>query len=247
MKKIAAFWNRLPRALRTLIQIIAIFLCLALAYLAAGSPAFTKEMEYRQLEKCYMLGPCTILGTETVSSDSHKKVMIGKDKTHLMLCPYTDGEELGYFSPIFREKHGDLTLLAAWDAENDRIGIELENNFHLPIVLFDEHPEAVRAEVEFTMYAPAEQSASGYKYDFFLESTRTTDGYFYFEIEHKANTNQLYTNMLRGIAYISHGFGGNNIIEPTEPITVRLYDQNDRLIVDEIIYFRSITADSFRP
>ena len=247
MKKIATFWNRLPRALRTLIQIIAILLCLVIAYLAAGSPALTKEMEYRQLEKAYMLGPCTILGTETLSSNSHKKVMIGKDETHLMLCPYTDGEELGRFSPIFREKHGNLTLLAAWDAHNDILKTDPEDNFHLPVILFDEYPEAVRAEVEFTMYAPAEQAPNGYKYDFFLESTRTTDGYFYFEIEHKANTNPLYTNMLRGIAYISHGFGGENLIEPTEPISVRLYDKNDQLIVDEIIYFRDITADQKRP
>ena len=238
MKKIAAFWNRLPRALRTLIQIIAILLCLVLAYLAAGSPAFTKEMEYRQWEKSHMMGPSTILGTESVSTNHANKVMIGKDDTHLMFCTYTDGEELRYFSIMFTEKYGNLNLLAAWDPYNYQF--RNDYNFTLPLILYDECPEAVRAEVEFTLYAPEDQSTSEYKYDFFLESTRTNDGYFYFEIEHKAHSNPLYTNMLLSMAYISHNFSTRDTGDPNAPITVRLYDKNNQLIVDRIIYFPTI-------
>lgn len=233
MKKIAAFWRRLPRALRALIQIIAILFCLVLAYLAAGSPALTREMEYRQWEKSHMMGPCTILGTETVSTNNAKKVMIGKDKTHLMFCTYTKGEDLRYHSIMFVEKYGDLNLLAAWDPYYDRLSND--HNYTLPLILYDEYPAAVRAEVAFTLYAPEE--SSNYKYDFFLESTRTNDGYFYFEIEHKAHCNQHYTNMLASMAYISHNFSTRDTGDPIAPITIRLYDQNDQLIVDEIIYF----------
>lgn len=244
MKKLSRFWGRIPRPLRTLIHLVTTLLCLMLLYWAAGSPAFTVEMEYRQLERSYMVGPCTILGTETVPGNDQQKVMIGKDDTHLMVCPYTVGNKLKHYSPTFREKHGSLTLLAAWD-----IGTlhSTDNNFVLPVILFDEYPEAVRAEVAFTMYAPEDQSSNGYKKDFFLESTRTNDGYFFFTIEHKAYTNQLYTQVLRAIGYISSGFNYDESLAAITPISVRLYDVNDQLIVDEIIYFRTATADSKRP
>ena len=188
-----------------------------------------------------MVGPATILGTENV--DWQTKILVAKTDTHLMLYFYTPGKVYNSTDLLIQKSYGDLTILPA--AEWIPMYTE-RSDFGLPMILFDAYPEAVRAELEFTMflgdYADPQQTVP-YEKHFFLESTRTNDGYFRFTIEHKAYTNRLYTKMLETLAYASRGYNDGGEIVAKIPFSVRLYDRNDQLITDKIIYFHTIKED----
>ncbi|MBE6959581.1 MAG: hypothetical protein E7448_02525 [Ruminococcaceae bacterium] len=241
MKKLTAFWNRIPRPLLVLLHIVVILLCILMIYIASASPSFTAEMQYRRLEKSHMIGPATILGTETVTGQD--KILVAKTDTHLMLYFYTEGRKITSTDLLIRESHGDLTILPA----AERLAMYSERSYiALPVILFDEYPEAVRAEVEFTIFLgdyTDPQQTMPYEKHFFLESTRANDGYFRFTIEHESYSNHLYTKMLQKLANVSRGVNYDGEFIANTPISVRLYDQNDQMITDQIIYFHPLKED----
>ncbi|MBO5323036.1 MAG: hypothetical protein J6A88_02915 [Oscillospiraceae bacterium] len=249
MKKLSAFWARIPRPLRTILHIVAILLCVVIYYGAIGAPSLTTEMQYRRVEQSHMIGPGTILGTEAISGNGQQQLLIAKSDTHVMLYRYTEESKTTSYDLVYRKNHGDLMILAA----GGRLPTySVSEDFSLPVILFDNYPTAVRAEVEFTMSTPDDEYAyphttQHYQKHFFLESNRNNEGYFYFEIQHKAYTSRLYTKMLNAIVNISLGVNYSSAKDAIVPISVRLYDQNDQLILDQIIYFRTVTADGFRP
>ena len=233
--------KRIPRPLLVLLHIAIILLSVLMIYIASGSPSFTVEMRYRRLEKSYMVGPATILGTESV--DWQTKILVAKTDTNLMLFFYNEGKADNSTDLLIRKSYGDLTILPAVEwlpMYTER------SDFGLPMILFDAYPEAVRAELEFTMFLgdyTDPQETIPYEKHFFLESTRTNDGYFRFTIEHKANSNRLYTKMLETLAYASRGYNNVDTIVAEIPFSVRLYDRNDQLITEKIIYFHPIKED----
>ena len=245
MKKLSTFFKRIPRPLLTALCLVGILLCLFVIYIAAGAPSFSPEMQYRRLEQSYMVGPATILGTETVTGQD--RILVAKNDTHLMLYFYTEDKTINSNDLLIRENHGDLTILPA----AERLPMYFEShNFTLPVILFDEYPEAVRAEIEFTMFLgdyTDPQQTEPYEKHFSLESTRTNDGYFRFTIEHKAYSNRLYTKMLETLAYASRGYNNDGEIVAKIPFSVRLYDRNDQLITDKTIYFHPIEDDHTSP
>lgn len=241
MRKLITLWKRIPRPLLVLIHIAVILLCIPMIYIASGSPSFTAEMQYRRLEKSHMVGPATILGTESVTGQD--KILVARTDTHLMLYFYTAGKKINSTDLLIRKSYGDLTILPA--AEPFPMYTE-RSDFGLPIILFDAYPQAVRAELEFSMslgdYTDPQQTVP-YEKHFYLESTRTNDGYFRFTIEHKAYSNHQYTKMLQTLAYAARGYNGDGEIVAKIPFSVRLYDQNDQLITDKIVYFHTIEED----
>ena len=250
MKKLFAFWKRIPRPTRTIIYFACILLCMAIIIVLSKIPSYTAEMQYRRLEKQHMIGPAKILGTETLSGGS-AKLLVAKSDTELMLYRYWIGDYVDYNSTdlVCRKKHGDLTILAAGGNHHS---YSHYNSFTLPIILFDEYPAAVRAEIEFHLFFGDYTDANftiPYEKHFNLEATRTNEGYFCFPIEYKAYTNVKYSSMLNDLASISAGYyNSSEVIKYTPiPVTVHLYDENDQLIVDEIIYFRTIDDDLTRP
>ena len=114
MKKLFAFWKRIPRPTRTIIYFACILLCMAIIIVLSKIPSYTAEMQYRRLEKQHMIGPAKILGTETLSGGS-AKLLVAKSDTELMLYRYWIGDYVDYNSTdlVCRKKHGDLTILAA--------------------------------------------------------------------------------------------------------------------------------------
>lgn len=243
MRKLTAFWKRIPRPLLVLIHMAVILLSILMIYIGIGMPSLTVEMQYRRLEKSHMVGPATILGTE--SATGQNKILIAKTDTHLMLYFYTYTVDKDFKSTdlLIRKSYGDLTILpsAEWIPM-----YTTRSDCVLPMILFDTHPQAVRAELEFTMFLgdyTDPQKTEPYEKHFLLESTRTNDGYFRFTIEHKANSNRLYTKMLETLAYASRGYNGDGEIVAKIPFTVRLYDANDQLITEKIIYFHPIKED----
>lgn len=245
MKKLFAFWKRIPRQARAIIYFSCILLCIAIILVLSKIPSYTAEMQYRRLEKQHMIGPAKILGTETLPNGS-TKLLVAQSDTELMLYRYWVDDYTNYNSTynstdlVCRKKNGKLTILAAG---GNHPSYSHYNSFTLPIILFDEYPAAVRAEVEFDLFFgdyTDPQWTIPYEKHFNLEATRTNEGYFCFLIQYKAYTNVKYSAMLNDLASISAGnYTNSNVIKYTPiPVTVHLYDKNNQLIVDQIIYFQ---------
>lgn len=247
MKKLITFWKSLRRPTRAIINIVAILLCLAIILILSDIPSLTAEMQYRRLEKQHMIGPAQILGTESPYENGASKLLIAKSDTEVMLHYYRDGDYDNYNSTdlVCRKKQGALTILAAGGSTPS---YSTSADISLPIILFDEYPGAVRAEVEFTLYFGDYADAGHkipYEKHFNLAAARTNEGYFCFFIQCKAYTNAKYSSMLETLAAISAGYftsSDTNKYIPI-PVTVHLYDENDQLIVDQIIYFRTVEED----
>lgn len=245
MKKLIAFFRRIPRPVLTGLCVVGSLLCLLVIYIVIGAPSFSPEMQFRRLEHSYMIGPGDILGTE--SANGKEFLLVAKTDTQLMLYYYEKDTKTTSQDLLVREKNGTLTLMAG----SGRLPIYTErSDFDLPMILFDDHPNAVRAEVEFTMFLgdyedPAQTIP--YKKTFFMEASRKNPGYFYFTIHHKAYTSPSYAKMFMAMAYMTYGYNYNEELVASTPITVRLYDRNDQLIVDEIIYFRTNVANGEHP
>lgn len=249
MKKHPTQREALPRPVRTIIHSFVILLCVVIMLVVAHLPALTPQAQYRRLEQGYMIGPARILGTEIVS-DNGERLLIGKSDTELMLYRYmesdfslfADHDELST-DLVCREKHGGLTILVA-GGRNPHFNHADE--FNLPIILFDDHPRAIRAEVEFTLFLGEREEKEGIVRDeipFVLRSNRSNDGYFYFSIHHTKQTDHRYTYKLETLASISAGRSFSYFNPDPTPVTVRLYDASNQLIVDQIICFRTIEDD----
>ena len=250
MKKHPAKRKGLSRQVQTVIHLFVILLCVTLVLLVKSIPSSTPEEQFRRLEQGYMIGPSIILGTENLSKSGQGKLLIAKSDTDLMLYRYTESEfrqspekNIRSTDLVCRKKNGDLTILAA-GGRSPYFHNGTES--YLPIVLFDEYPEAIRAEIEFTLSIDTYKDTDGIVRDeslFRLNSTRTNAGYFYFTIYHSAKADEGYSQMLGKLASMTSN-RGNVYYTPTPiPVTVHLYDINNQLIVDQIIYFQHPDED----
>ena len=229
--------KRIPRPLLVLIHIAVTLLCFLMIYISLGFPSFTAEMQYRRLEKSRMVDPATILGTETVNGKN--RILIAKSDTQVMLFFYTDGITVNSTDLVIREKCGDLTLLPAVELLSN---YRERANYGAPIILFDEYPQAVRAELRLPIPLEVNNNSGHTTMQnevYLLKSTRESDGYFRFTITHSNRMSRL----LKRLANASRGYNGDDVLIAENPFTVRLYDANDQLIVDKTIYFRTIEDD----
>ena len=250
MKKHPVKRKGLSRKVRTLIHLFVILLCVTLVLLVKSIPSSTPEEQFRRLEQGYMIGPSNILGTETISKSGDLKLLIAKSDTDLMLYRYAESEYRQFTEKsnrstdlVCRKKNGDLTILAAGGRSP-----YFSNNTepYLPIVLFDEYPEAIRAEIEFTLSIDTYKDTEGIVRDeslFRLNSTRTNDGYFYFTISPSVKANEGYLQMLVKLASMTSNWGNVGYTPTPIPVTVHLYDKNNQLIVDQTIYFQHPDED----
>ena len=241
MKKHPAQRKGLPRPALAMIYTFTICLLMAIALIAIHFPIPTPETQFRRLEQGNMVGPARILGKETVSENG-ERLLIAASDTQLMLYRYKEDE----FSPfadkdklstdlVCRKKHGNLTILAAGGRKPH---FSSSHEFNLPIILFDAYPQAVRAEVEISFPLDTWDEIN-----LLLHSNRSHEGYFYFSIHCPIGEDQRYISDLERLAAISAGYSFNYYHPVPVPATIRLYDANDRLVVDEVIYFRTIEED----
>ncbi|MBE6976301.1 MAG: hypothetical protein E7439_03790 [Ruminococcaceae bacterium] len=250
MKKLITAWKRLPRPVRTIVHVIVILLCIGIAYIAIGIPFDSAEAQFRRLEQSHMIGPSDILGTETISVEHRQKLLIAESDSNVMLYRYYIEDEVNSIDLVCRAKTGKLTVLAAGGQRPSHSGINIYD-IDLPVVLFDDYPNAVRAELDITLigdyindkYDPEKR----YERTYNLEATRSNPGYFYFLIHHEAYTNSRDPALLQRFAEISSGYDYRAHLHWSVPVAVRLYDNQENLIHEETVYIRSYAAEVLLP
>lgn len=239
MKKKSYFWSRLSYKRKIavyLLTILALVLCL---YLFAGCPPFSEAHRYYRAARDHMVGPGKILAHLELEQMDYTDLVIAEDGDDIILY-ITDDYNFNPAELSCRQKTGDLTVLAApcyrgglWSGATVQ---------HLPVFLFDEYPDAVRAEMDVSLSA----RFGGEEFDktYELEASREHEGFFRFDI-HAHNSAGLGAE---GYALFTFScLSGNTLssrIDTAIPVTVRLYDAKDDLILERNWSIRSVAGEA---
>lgn len=240
MKRLKRFWQRLPKPLRALVYLLAIAaVCLAL-YTFVGAPAFSTEQEFRRAEKANMVGPGRILcdvELETIFPGYQRMLVADTDEGIIFYCydhVHSDSPALYY-----REKTGDITVLAAPTPTNSR---NETTQVALPVFVFDNCPEAVRAELDLTI--SIQLSGKPFQTSYHLESAREGDGYFRFILDILSRSPIGTEGHAIQRLILFSGYGGRTQTGTDILATVRLYDAADSLIGTYQVPVRSVMEEA---
>lgn len=232
--------------LKTLVAGLITILVSFLIYLALGRPVFTIEQAFRRETARNLLGTATILGTESIDCvhygyNYNTLIVAETDHGSILYCTRLNHAEELYY----RENNTDLTVMAL---PNGGMSWYYGEPRQLNVVLFDDYPNAVRAELE--MLVNCDTPMPGIQYHYKLTAQRQNRGYFRFihsviRSENSLNTDNMAMKILTDITSMPH-VDEFYYWECTIPTTVRLYDQNDNLIVEKTFELRSIGAEEWK-
>lgn len=243
MKKLKAMLERIPRPVRAIFYTL-LALTLAISYyIALGCPALGMRHEFRRAEKAHMVGPSKIV--DTLSNDDYyeyDKLLVGE--TDHGICffgryynsrPYDNplAENLYHFSYV--RKTGDVTLCAPPNAWGTMWG-SFEFKQELPVYVFTEHSQAVRAEVEVTVVGSTGKNGVGkFTVPFQAEAERAKEGFFRFtfEADQKSSLKALYYLSIIGSGDRSD-MHTNDRLEAITAV-VRLYDADGTMILEKSV------------
>lgn len=232
------------RIVRNLL-LAAVLFCLF--YILAGCPDMTAEQAYRREMQRHLLGPGEVIGTVNVDINGYDRLLLGETEEGVTLYCYEQAN-LGLikgntFSSwegtlTYREKGEVVTLLAAPGADAWR------DEIHLPLILFDECPRAVRAELDVCI--KDEYDSQEYEFRYSLSAERKFGGYFVFDLYAKNGTGREGWNWTEGffIEQVSRLYADGFTRSGQYPATVRLYDEKDTLIYEEELFLRSAAGEA---
>lgn len=175
MNGLARCRRRLPVPLRACANLLAIGLCLVLIYIFLGSPALTAEMAYRRAEKANLVGPGEVLAVLEPAGQAYSHLVLAQEDEGVMLYAW-DRWNRDRRAFVYLEKDGPLTLAAAPGREL----LWLQTHAILPVYLFDNCPEALRAELELTLNGEYQGELHTVTYS--LAARREGEGVFAFTI-----------------------------------------------------------------
>lgn len=223
MKKVTS--NK-ARALRN------VFLLLLLTFAVdffSGLPIPIPEIQFRKEERAHLVGPGDILGIEEIDF-SHYETMIAAETEEGVIL-WVSGKDLNRSDLVYKEKNGGDMLLAA----PGYLGyMTVADEVHLPLVLFDQHPRAVRAELRFTL----REIVNGEEFEktYFLSADREKSGYFLFTLNAESDwpegsdaerlTLQIFANIASG---------QDKQLYYNVPIQMWFYNSRNELIAEETI------------
>lgn len=239
--------ERIPRPVRACVYTVLAIVLVVVCYIALGSPTLSVQQEFRRAEKANLIGPSKIVDTLDSQYHDFDKMIVGE--TDYGICffgryytnhPYNDPFAEKHYLFTYVEKTGDLTVTAApnfWGWA----WVTSPRTVSLPVYLFTDEPEAVRAEIEMVITGDTSLSTGGninmvqFSETFRAEAARTQSGIFRFWFEAKEESG------LSALRYLSNVTGGSFYFK-TEgeynaviPATVRLYDSQGKLILERTI------------
>ena len=221
MKTIRKRWQRLPVPLRAIINVLGIVLTVFILYVTIGCPPFSVRDAYRRAEKANLVGPSDILAQISPENTPYDHLVLASDETSVTLFSYSrkTGGEL-----VYLKKDGNLTLAAA----PDNTFYPLESKAVIPVVLFDNVPNAQRAEVELSLSTMWQDVP--YQKTYILSAERTKPGCFLFTIEARGTPTLGGEGMLLQTLLQVTGNSMADTVNLSIPALVRLYDETNTLM-----------------
>ena len=221
MKKQKQPYRKFPARVGAFVNLLGICLCLVLIYIFLGSPALTPRMAYRRAEKANLVGPGKILGVVDPEGQPYGSLVLAREEDAVMLYAW-DRWDPARREFVYLESRGPMALAAA---PGDKV-LWLQPYTTIPVYLFDQSPEAVRAELELTL--SGEYRGERHTVTYSLESRREGEGYFGFTIRSTTclGAEGYLLSMLRHVT-------GNSMADTSRTgiqAAVRLYGAEDRLL-----------------
>lgn len=242
MRKVKELLSRIPRPVKALFFVLCALSVALLYYIAKDSPTLSFEQEFRRAEKANLVGPSRIIEVWDSQCSDFEQMIVGE--TDHGICFFGSYSTTVHYSSSFqreetlftfsyREKTGDLTVLAAPTRSSP---IFEEIGYSLPVYIFDNYPQAMRAELELTVTGSNTRVVSGekvttnYSKRFAAKAERTGEGFFRFLLEAKTAPNTYALQMLSELSgNVMYGGGEDTVV----PGTVRLYDAEGNLILEQ--------------
>lgn len=255
MKKLRA-WCGVPRPVRILRNLLLVVILVGLIWLFKDCPALTVEQAYRRACTRELIEPGEVIATVQGNWSNrnggyyfgYDRLLAAKNKEGVILCGYKEGR-LGYFPEIggevgilhYRETGDNVTLITlrsnGWFSERDTY-------VEVPLVLFDEVPKAVRAELDLYLDTSGVSNGTPFEgaYEYHLESTRKQSGLFEFCIQTGDGENEIgpEAHALSSFCWLFDDFNSDT----GYPASVQLYDRNDVLIYEEELLVQSVAAEA---
>ena len=231
---------QLSRKAKTVIY--ALIALLALAAIIQGNLPITPWNAFRLTEKADLVGPSTILGTESVNSVGQDAVIIAKTDEFCITYAYQHfsfrEQDKDKDQILCKKKTGDLTFLSILS----RSSYYGEENKELPIILFDDYPQAASATLVVSPRIVIDKKL--YQKTYTVTTDRKADGYFLFRInwQEQLDTDS-FTDEQSAIVSLTHQYhlvdAMRNDINSSRyppacrtPATVCLYDKYGQLILE---------------
>ena len=265
MKKLKRLWKNIPRKIRILINSLVLVLLIGAAYVLLGCPALTPTQQFRRLEKANLVGPAQIIENEDLLNGMYDHFMVAEDGDGVILYLYNDFEYRwnwgGYF--LYWEKSEGITVLPApthtyWGAD--------EFIIDLPILVFHDHPGAVRAELDLTIDegmgimetswengGPVERGY--FEKTYHLSADSGVDGYFRFNLHTESESWSIDNEQYYGSVLGSEGTAletlcrmmaeNRSYLQEYATARVRLYDEDGMLITEETVTIRSVNGQRY--
>lgn len=240
MKHLTQYWKRIPRGLRICINLLGIILCLLALYTYLDAPTFSVETLFRRYEKANMVGPCEILGDVRLEAgfDSYQRMLIAEDDSGVAFFCYdhVDGDDPKL---IYRDKTGDITILGSPYPKESRLRTI---KCQYPIFVFDDFPDAVRAEMDITL--TAEYNGQSFEKTYSLTAYRSSPGYFQFVLGFTDPGGiGIEGYAIQTVALLS-GYDGKYYQDLSFPVTLQLYDDSGRLICERSLEIVSVMTQA---
>lgn len=232
--------ERIPRPVKACICGVLVLVVAAVYYIALGCPTLTFTQEFHRAEKSNLVGPSQIVDRLDDTYYEFEKLIVGE--TESGICFFGrygslifGGKHSGEMRYVFTylEKTGDLTVAAA---PNVRGSFWELRGVELPVYVFADHPDAVRAEISVTVTGEYSQTVNGEKItrqireQFDAEAKRSDSGVFRFilDCDDENSGYALYALSCKtGGSWVGLTGGETTCIA----LTVRLFDEKDALIL----------------
>lgn len=164
------------KKLRILRNLLILTLLIGLMDFLIADFFLIPENQFRREERGNLVGPSSILGREEIDLGPFQGMIISETEECVILWLY--GEDIGRTQFICRDKYDDNMLIAPPGSGGFSL---VTDEIHLPIVLFDNTPSAVRAEIEFTLGEMWD--GIDFEKTYRLEAPRDKAGYFLFTLD----------------------------------------------------------------
>ena len=232
------FIDKIPRKIQVAINLLLILLFGLLLYILLDAPAFHLEQAFRRMEKKHMVGPSRILGIEQLETTYADQLVIAETEEGVIL--FADTQTMGNFGFAYRERNQEVMVCVAPIFLSS---IRPPDGDDLTLIVFDDYPEAVRAEVELETFWEDNQNGKQYRYQYTLSGERTNPGYFRldYDIQWRAYQGVYEHPENAAMRELVHNTVNIHIVHQLVPAgefpcTVRLYGAQGELLLSQEFY-----------
>lgn len=205
-------YRDLPPKKQLLLWLAALMVLIPIYLLASGVSLREAEGRFRRLEAAELLGPMEILGRIETDAGNYPQALLAADEYTAAVYLYSPYGEL----LLSEKRDSPFVLLSGAYVSSLSWYAQQEEPLILPLILFDRHPKAVRAELTI---------GSG---DIILTSVRDGSGWFRFDLDTSGFGAEEY-QLLQSLHTMTTRGTGDAI-----PCTARFYGAAGDLIAQEM-------------